>query len=342
MVTIDDIAKKMKVSKVTVSKALNGAFDVSETMRKSILETAVEMGYTKPLRKKEAPRFCVFAVTMAYRNPEDFGSDIITGFRKMAEPAGCTVAIQQLDAAFREANPSFDGYMLEHNYAGALFLDLNLQDPWLKQLHTSRTPAVLLDNYVMQNAATAYIGTDNDEAMYLAIQHLKELGHQKIGYLSGTLNAYINQVRYEAFFHALQLHSLPCDRELAGTSNHLLENLQVHFPRLMQQGVTAFMCSHDLLAHGLMLHCQDLHIRVPEDISIVGFDDLPICAYTNPPLTTIRQDRTQMGKSAYYALSSLAENIPISTLLLHPRLIVRNSTGAPPVHAENSCTPDPQ
>ena len=65
---------------------------------------------------------------------------------------------------------------------------------------------------------------------------------------------------------------------------------------------------------------------MPDEISIIGFDDLPICAYTSPPLTTIRQERTQLGKSAYYALDSLMNQISIGTLLLHAKLIVRGST----------------
>lgn len=106
--------------------------------------------------------------------------------------------------------------------------------------------------------------------------------------------------------------------------------LQKHLPALLRQKVTAIICSHDLLAHTVMIHCQELGLRVPEDLSIVGFDDLPLCAYTVPPMTTIRQDRTQLGKSAFYALSSLLAEVPISTLLLHPRLMVRHSTGPAP------------
>ena len=73
-------------------------------------------------------------------------------------------------------------------------------------------------------------------------------------------------------------------------------------------------------------------IRVPEQLSIVGFDDLPFCAHTAPPLTTIRQDRLQLGKSGYYALDSLLNGVPISSLLLHGQLILRGSTGPAPAH----------
>ncbi len=91
-------------------------------------------------------------------------------------------------------------------------------------------------------------------------------------------------------------------------------------------GVTGIICSHDLIANAAMVRCQQDGLHVPRDISIIGFDDLPICAHTSPPLTTIRQDQIQLGKSGYYALESLQEQIPIGILLLHAQLILRGST----------------
>lgn len=327
MATIEDIAKKLNVSKGTVSKALNGAPDVSETLRKAVLETAVELGYSRSLRKKGAKQLCLFIENMAWSAPGDFGYDIVTGFRKIAEPAGFLVKEVPLDEAMQK-QISYDEYMLQYNYVGAFFLGLSFSDVWLRQLHTSHTPAVLLDNYVKANPTTCYVGVDNNEGMDLAVSYLQNLGHRRIGYLSGGLGSYVNQVRFSAFFQALRKHNLPHDHALAGSDYFFSDCLQKHLPQLLQQQVTAILCSHDLLAHTVMLRCQELGLRVPEDISIIGFDDLPLCAYTMPPMTSIRQDRTQLGKSAFYALSSLLAGVPIGTLLLHAQLIVRQSSNS--------------
>ena len=93
MATIQDIADKLGISKGTVSKALNGAPDVSETLQKTVLETAVAMGYTKLRRQKADKKLCILTENVEYEEPHQFGYDIILGFRQMAEPAGYTVEI---------------------------------------------------------------------------------------------------------------------------------------------------------------------------------------------------------------------------------------------------------
>ena len=279
MVTIQDIAEKLNVSKGTVSKALNGAADVSETLRKSILETAVEMGYSRTLHKRDAKTLCIFIENMSCQEPNDFGYDIVVGFRKAAEPSGYLVEVVPLDDKTQK-HARYDEYMLKHNYAGALFLGLSLSDVWLHDLQTAHTPAVLLDNYIKANPYTCYMGVDNAEGMDLAVAHLRSLGHTRIGYLSGGLGSYVNQARYSAFFHALRKNDLPDDPHLAGSDYFFSECLQKHLPTLLKQNVTAILCSHDLLAHTVMLHCLELGIRIPQDLSIIGFDDLPLC---HPP-----------------------------------------------------------
>lgn len=329
MATMGDIAKRLGVSKGTVSKALSGAADVSETMRKSVVEAAVELGYTRISRAGTSPRLCVFVENMDYQKEEDFGWDIITGFRKLAEPDGYQVEVVPLTQELQRSI-AYDEYMLQESFRGGFFLGLTLSDHWMKEFSSCATPTVLFDNRVSSNPTVTQLGVDSDEGMDLAVSRLKELGHTKIGYLSSALGSYVYQRRYSAFFRALRHNNLDARPELGGYAYRLSECLDRHLPRLLDHGCTAVICSHDLLAHMLLIHCREAGIRVPEELSVIGFDDIPLCRYTSPPLSTIRQDRTQLGKSAFHALYSLMGQTPISTLLLHAELVERGSAGAAP------------
>lgn len=338
MATIQDISDKLGISKGTVSKALNGATDISETLQKNVLETAVELGYTKIRRPGGVRRLCILIENMDYENPHDFGYEIILGFRQMAEPAGYSVDIIPVTEKLQKSY-SYDTFMLKHDYLGSFILGFSLSDPWMKDFHTSHTATVLYDNYIMANPHIGYVGIDNGEGMELAVSHLKQKGHKKIGYLSHALGSHIMQVRHKAFFSALRQNGLKSDPTYAGSSYYITQCMEKHLPRLLNLGVTAIICSHDLIANAAMIQCQQMGYRIPDDISIIGFDDLPICAYTAPPLTTVRQERIQLGKSGYYALESLMNEVAIGTLLLHASLIVRNSTGPAKVPLDAN-TPD--
>lgn len=329
MTTIQDIADKMGISKSTVSKALNDAPDISETLRKQILETAVALGYTKLRRyKKPIKKICILIEkeNIEYEEPHHFAYDIIIGFRQMAEPAGFEVEIVPVDIP-SQRNQHYDVFMLEHDYVGSFVIGFSLNDPWLIDFKTSHTPTVLFDNYIIGNPSTAYVGIDNSEGMELAVAYLAKLGHRKIAYLSSSLGSQILQMRHAAFFRAMHQHGLKTSSTNAGCSYYLSECMEKHLPRFLESGMTAIICSQDTLANAALIQCQQLGYRVPQDVSIIGFDDLPIAAYTSPPLTTIRQDRTELGKSGFFALSSLLNHISISTFLLHAQLIERKSAG---------------
>lgn len=337
MTTLQDIANRLNISKGTVSKALNGAPDVSETLQKTVLETAVEMGYTKIRRQKDVQKkLCILIENMEYKEPHQFGYEIILGFRQLAEPAGYAVDIVDTNEKLQKNTP-YDVFMLQNQYHGAFVVGFSLNDPWMTDFRTSQIPTVLYDNYVIANPNMTYVGIDNNEGMELAVSHLKKLGHKKIGYLSSALGSHIMQVRHKAFFQALRQNGIKAEPAYAGNSYYITQCLEKHLPRLLDLEVTAIICSHDQIANSAMIQCQQLGYHVPGDISIIGFDDLPICAYTSPPLTTIRQDRIQLGKSAFTALTNTMKNVAVGTLLLHAQLIVRDSTGEankknPPFH----------
>ena len=258
MATLEDIARAVGVSKGTVSKALNGAKDVSAAMRQKVLEKAVELGYSRMSKGSNGAKIALFITNMEYTKPDDFGYDLVAGFRKAAEPAGYTVDIIPITVEMQR-QISYDTYMIRENYSGGLLLGLSLgKDPWLKDFETCKTPTVLYDNHVSTNPHVTYIGTNNQEGMDFAVGYLKELGHRKIGYLSYALQSYIYQRRYYAFSQAMTEHGLTFDPAMSGSAHHVSDCLTKHLPRLLEQGCSAIVCSHDVLAHSVMVHCKEL------------------------------------------------------------------------------------
>ena len=324
MATLDRIAQELGLSKGTVSKALNGAKDVSQKTQQAVLEKAVELGYVRRNRSSNAPKLAVFVMNMEYTKPEDFGYDIMAGFRKAAELSGYQLHTIELDLKL-QLSIHYDEYMMRENYQGGFFLGLTLLDPWIQEFKTCKTPTVLYDNHVSGNPNVSDVSVDSREGIELAVRHLQSLGHEKIGYLSSALEAYVYQQRYQSFIQVMTSLGLCADDTVMGYSFHVSECLTQHLPRLLKNGCTAIICSHDVLAHSAIIHCTELGLRVPRDVSVMGFDDIPLCRFTSPALTTIRQNRPALGKSAFFALYSHLHSVPLCTHLLHAELIVRDS-----------------
>lgn len=329
MATISDIAAKLGVSKSTVSKALNNATDVSTAMRKKVLETAAELGYINRKAGRSDRKICILIENMDYETPNQFGYDIVEGFRQMSESEGWIVDIIPLTIEFQKLTP-YGVFMLEHGYQASFVLGLSLLDPWMQEFSNTRIPTVLYDNYIKSNSHIASVGCDSQEGFDLAVRHLSELGHKKIGLISGPLDSYIIQARYNAYQNAMKKYNLEVNENYIGLGYYVAESTRTYIPKLMGLGVTAILFSHDIRAISAITECMDRNIQIPQDLSIIGFDDLPMTAYTEPPLTTIRQDRSGLGKCGYYAISCLLNGLSIGSILLRAPLIVRKSTGPVP------------
>ncbi len=249
MVTIKDIANRLGISVSTVSKGLNGASDISEDLRQMVLDTAVEMGYqSKKMKKDENKKLCLFIENMEYETANQFGYEIILGFRQAAFRNGWSVSVVPVTPAF-QMTEKYDTYMLKNGYSGGFLVGFALHDDWMRQLAFTSIPTVLFDNYIKKNV-----------------------------------------------------------------------------PNFLAAGATAILCGNDLIASGVITECRLRGFSVPDDISVVGFDDLPISSFLEPPLTTVRQERTELGKCGYAALSNLINHVSVSMTLLRPQLITRAST----------------
>lgn len=326
MATIKDIADKLGVSVSTVSKGLNGAKDISDALRQSVLDTAVELGYTsKKLKSNDAGVIGIFVENMHIDGEDDFGYDIILGFRQAAFRQGLSVEVEEIDPSFQEAH-HFEAYILERGYMAAFLVGFALNDPWMEQLAQTTVPTVLLDNFIPANPHVSYIGTDSEEGIDMAISHLMSLGHEKIAFLDGSKDSMISDQRMRAYLRSISQHHLPLDASMAVYGFFVADAAHYHVPRFLDMGATAILCGNDDIARGVIDSCRQQGYAVPEDVSVIGFDDMPFAEKLNPPLTTIRQNRTELGKCAFMVLQTLTEGVSLSKNMLRPSLTMRAST----------------
>lgn len=339
MVTIKEIASKLGVSVSTVSKGLNGASDISEELRQQVLDTAVEMGYsTKRSRKVENRRLCLLIKNMDYASPNDFGYDIVLGFKQNAFRHNWDVTIVPVTDELQTME-KYDTYLLKNGYSGAFVIGFDLTDNWMKQIEDTSTPTVLFDNAVPNNPCVCTLGTDSYEGIAAGVRHLYELGHRKIAFLNGPRFSLVSEQRLAAFMNAMNEHHLTVDRSMTAYGQYDTDSAHIYVPDFLDAGATAIMCGSDLVATGVLAECRKRGLAVPGDVSVIGFDDTPLAEKATPPLTTIRQERNELGKAACAILGSLVRQIPFSKSMMHPQLIVRYSTGPAPTGGSSGFIP---
>lgn len=328
MTTIRDIAKKLNLSISTVSKGLNGASDISEETRRLVIDTALKMGYAPHSTRTNSPvKICVFIENMGYERIEQFGYDIIVGFKLAAAAKQWDVSIVPM-ALSESSSIHYEEYMRTNRYAGGFLLGFLLHDDFLHQLEKTTVPTVLLDN-VIYNKHVACLGVDNQQGIFCAVQHLAKLGHKSIAMLNGSSQSRVSAERLGGFRLAMEHCGLPVREDLIAHGDYNADCAAGFVESFVKSGATAVVCASDVIAHGVLRELYRLGLRVPDDISVTGFDDLPIAAYATPPLTTVRQDRLTIGRNVCLLLEQLMDGNCINRLLLMPELVVRDSTGKP-------------
>lgn len=333
MVTINDIAEYLGIAASTVSKGLNNATDISDETKEMVIAAAIELGYTPKRRKKSSKmpvpyerKVCIIIENMDYENREQFSFDLIQGFKQAAELNNWEVDV--IPSNLTAQTPyEYDKLMLTNNYSGAFIIAYSIHSDFGIQLSKTRIPTVLFDNYIPNNPKVGYVCTDCYEGLYAAVSHLHNLGHTKIAFLNGVKNLMVSNERTLAFTSAMNSLNLYVDKHLIETGYYVPNSAKYHVPKFLDYEATAIICASDIIASGAISEVQKRGLRVPEDISIIGYDDLPICLGVSPQLTTIRQDRLSLGKNAMVVLHCLINNIPISKSILRSELIVRDSTG---------------
>ncbi|WP_057915764.1 LacI family DNA-binding transcriptional regulator [Peribacillus muralis] len=334
MVTIRDVAKKAGVSIGVVSKAFNNYPDVSEKTRKRIFDIARELNYSPNLvaRNLSSKRqMTIGMITSGFFNSEGKDNsnsfDLFKGVYTAAEQIQYELAIFLTDS-LKQKQKSYAQFCRERNIGGAVLQGIRIDDPYFRELLDTNIPCVLVDVITdNENDLIGNVSTNNIEASREITSHLLECNHREIVIIAGKKEAFVNTERIAGVQLAFKTYGLELHEEdILHAHFSEEEAYEVTKKYLGEKQPTAFLCFSDLMALGVMKAVKEAGLNIPENISVIGFDGLPISEYTLPPLTTVRQDFFEIGKQSALMLHQLMENKSgEKSKYVRHKLIVRDS-----------------
>lgn len=331
---IQDVAKLADVSTATVSRALAFPDRVSSETRARVLDAIARTGYVpnpaaRSLRSQKTYMVLVVLPNLA----NTFFSKILRGIEETLFEAGYGMIIGDLDGS-PEKEAHFAAFTAAGRVDGAILLNGHLfgQTREGKGVPAAiNIPLVALCEAI-PGADIPQIEVDNRVGASTMIGHLAALGHREIAYLSGPVENVLEQERMRGYREGLDAQSLPFDPDLVLTGDYTVESgIRAGRALLARKSrPTAVFCTSDEMAIGLMRTLHSVGVRVPQDISVAGFDDIEFAAVAEPALTTIHQPRRELGQVAATALVDLLQGRPSpDRIRLETHLVVRDSTDRP-------------
>lgn len=304
MATIKDIAKKAKVSVTTVSRALNDYDDVNIDTKRLIQKVAEELNYVpnKAARNLVMKQSKTLAFILSGLEKEG-GKDnlvyrLLAGMFEYAGKTDYEVVLYTTDTAHQKKK-SYLQYCKENNIAGVMVAGIRMDDPYLKEIIASDIPCVLIDIDITTEKVSC-ITIDNVQAAFEAVELLVNHKHKNIGMVNGRLEADVSLKRHQGYKSALEAFGIDYREDYVVNGEFLEETAEKVAYELLSKHteITALFCASDMMAIGAMKAAESLSLKIPEDLSVIGFDDVPFAQYMSPALGTVRQDFYLMGYHA--------------------------------------------
>jgi DNA-binding LacI/PurR family transcriptional regulator len=335
--SIKDIAMEAGVSHTTVSRALRGSSLISEKTTKKIQETARKLGYLPSAAARSLRTNRSQALGVIVTNIDDpYFSEVLQGIEEVAQSNDYSLfmAASQRDPK-REA--MIVQAMQQHRVDGVIICSTTFSDEQSRHFSKYGIPIVVINNQAVEDYRYSIYHDDVGGSSQLT-RHLIELGHRKIAYLGNSDSGRTTQDRLWGFRQEMDAAGLPLLEEyIFETPGSEPEKsvLAVNYLLSLSNRPTAIVCFNDMMAIGMLKDLQERRIRVPEEISITGFDNIVFSNYTNPPLTTFDQPKRFIGQKAAELILSLLDStakvrVPEQKIqVLKGKLLVRESTAPP-------------
>jgi DNA-binding LacI/PurR family transcriptional regulator len=333
---IDAVAKLAKVSTATVSRTINGTAKVSPETAERVHRAIETLNFYPDTNARAlgSGRSNLFGLIISdITNP--FFPELVKSFEDFAVAIGKDVLI---------SNTNYDPErmklcvrrMLQRRVDGVAVMTSEMDESLIANFSRRQIPLVFLDS-VTTGPGISSVRIDYTAGIDFAVAHLTSFGHHRIAFISGPMRLTSARTRYKAFMESSARDHLDHNPHLIEEGNHRVDGGHEAMKRILASDAkpTAILASNDLTAIGAIGAITEAGLRVPEDISVVGYDDIELCAYTTPPLSTVRLPRTEIARSAFDALQQAME--PGATkpggsheYVVHPTFVARRSTGAAP------------
>lgn len=328
--TLAEIATAAGVSVATVSKVLNDRMDVAPDTRARVQEHLRDAAY-RPVNRAPRNSGLIEVAFPAWQNP--YMVTVLDGVNAAAQADGYEIVIgppvhnNVIDLDF--------GRLKTKDRAGVILITVDASLASIKAVVDKGFPLVVIDPVRVGDTNCVTIGATNYAGGVTATKHLLSLGHRRIAHAGGPTTVEVSQARLAGYLTALRTQSNPIDDSLITHCDFNYEGGRAIAHTLLDRPdrPTAIFAAGDEIAQGLMEETRRRSIRVPQDLSIIGFDDSFMASRTTPPLTTIAQPLVEMGRVATQSLTQLIHNVRVGTphIELSTRLVVRDSTAAPPL-----------
>lgn len=329
-IRLADLAAQAGVSTATVSRVLNGKQSVAPETRQAVLAALDLLGYERPEPLRERNGGLIGLILPELTNP------VFPMFAQHLEHAMTLHGYTPLLGTQIAGGATEDTYvdaMLEHRVSGLIFVSGLHADSTASVDRYHRISARGIP-YITINGSNPQLGvpdfsTDDESAIRQAARHLVDLGHTRIGLATGPLRFGPSKDKTEAFSRVMA-HLFPGEPVLTSHTLFTVEGGYAAASNLVDQGCTAIICASDIMALGAIRYAHGHGLTVPRDLSVVGFDDSALIAFTNPPLTTLHQPIKAMSEAAVNTLLSMiaGQASPIGNMRFEPELIVRESTAS--------------
>lgn len=331
---IDEIAKLAGVSTATISRVINDSPKVKPSTSEHVRRVIEQFNYVPntSARSLRVGRTRLFGLIVSdIKNP--FFPELIDRFEALADQHGGDVIfthtnydVARLDRCVRR--------LVERNVDGIALMTSEIEASVLRYLERTKIPVVLLNRTEKMAAGFNNIVVDYEPGYEQAVEHLRHLGHRDIGFLAGPESISSANRRFLAFQRGMEQKGLKVRKKWIVPGDLHVEGGRHAMAALLEQGPrpTAVIAVNDLSAVGALQAAHAAKLSVPQDISIIGFDNIDVCAMTSPPLTTIGLSREMIATEAFQVLNKMAtsERKPKpSTRLISTALVIRESTGQP-------------